>query len=81
LPSFSLPLGEETIKWDPIWLSEEDVWARYGTLSMIANLDGERKEEVRKRVFEAMKGDDVERNEKGEIAIHGVTYLAWTSRV
>jgi hypothetical protein len=36
---------------------------------------------VRKRVFEALKGDDVERNDKGEAAVHGVTYLAWTSRI
>ncbi|KAG0651131.1 putative methyltransferase [Hyphodiscus hymeniophilus] len=80
LPMFSLPLGEDTIKWT-VYLSDEGVWLRYTTLSQIANLSEVRKEEVRKTVFEALSGDDVERNEKGEIAVHGVTYLAWTSRV
>jgi hypothetical protein len=80
LPTFSLPLGEDTIKWT-VWLTEEGVWSRYSTLSQIANLEAERKEEVRESVFDALKGDDVERNDKGEIAVHGVTYLAWTSRV
>ena len=81
LPTFSLPLGEEIVKWTAVWLEEEAIWARFGTLSQIANLDEGKREEVRKRIFEALKGDDVERNEKGEIAVHGVTYLAWTSRL
>jgi hypothetical protein len=34
------------------------------------------------KVFEdALAGDDVEKNDKGEIALHGVTYLFWTSKV
>ena len=80
LPQFSLPIGEERVKWT-VWLSDDGVWDRYTTLSQIANLDEVKREEIRKKVFEALKGGDVERNEQGEVAIHGVTYLAWTSRV
>lgn len=80
LPTFSLPLGEDTIKWT-VYLTEEGVWSRYSTLSQVANLKAARKEEVRKRVFDALRDSDVERNEHGEVAVHGVTYLAWTSRV
>ena len=81
LPTFSLPLGEETVKWTAVWLEDIAIWARFGTLSQVANLDKGKREKVRKRVFEALKGDDVERNDKGEVAVHGVTYLAWTSRI
>jgi len=79
-PQFSMPLGEESIKWTE-WLSDDGVWARFTTLSQIANLDDGKKEEVRKQIFAALKGDDVERNDKGEVALHVVTYMAWTSRV
>lgn len=79
-PSFSLPLGEETVKWT-VWLSGEALWSRFTTLSQIANLNDERKEKVRQEVLQALKEDGTELNEKGEVALHGVTYLAWTSRV
>jgi hypothetical protein len=81
LPTFSMPLGEEMVKWTAVWLEDKAIWARFGTLSQVANLEEGKREEVRKRVFEALKGDDVERNDKGEAAVHGVTYLAWTSRI
>lgn len=81
LPIFSLPLSEDrSTKWIA-WLTDDGVWARLSTLSQIANLDADKKEEVREMVFDALKGVDVERNEKGEVALHGATYLAWTSRV
>jgi len=79
-PTFSLPLGEETVRWT-VYMSDEAIWRRYTTLSQIANLDEERREEIRKQVFTVLKEGDTERNEKGEIALHGVTYLCWTSRV
>ena len=84
LPLFSLPLGEDLIKWENIWtvwLADEALWSRYSTLSQIANLDDVRKEEVRKEVFDVLKEDGVERNSKGEVGVHGVTYLFWTSRI
>ncbi|KAE9381626.1 methyltransferase domain-containing protein [Stipitochalara longipes BDJ] len=80
MPMFSLPLGEEDVKWT-VWLDDEAVWSRYATLSMIANLDENRKEEVRKEVLDTLKEDGVERNARGEVAVHGMTYFAWTSRV
>lgn len=80
MPLFSLPLGEDKVEWK-VWLDDEAIWARYATLSQIANLDEDAQEKVKKQVLEALQGRDTERNEKGEAAIHGVTYFAWTSRV
>jgi hypothetical protein len=80
MPNFSLPLGEENVKWT-VWLSDEALWLRFATISHIANLEEGKKEEVRKEVYDALKEDRVERNAEGEVALHGVTYLAWTSRV
>jgi hypothetical protein len=81
LPRFSLPIGEETVEW-VVYLSDEAVWDRYTTLSQISNLQGSDKfEEVRKEVFDSLREDGVERNAAGEVAVHGRTYMAWTSRV
>lgn len=80
LPKFSLPLGEENVKWVH-WLSEEGIWSRFSTLSQIANLKEDQRENVQNVVMEALRGDDVDRNSNGEVALHGITYLAWTSRV
>ncbi|KAK5624455.1 hypothetical protein RRF57_000171 [Xylaria bambusicola] len=80
LPRFSLPLGENSVKWTK-WLSEDALWARINTLSQIAVLRGEEREAAIKVFRNILKDDDVERNEKGEIAAHGVTYFAWTDRI
>jgi len=80
LPQFSMPLREETVKWT-VWLTEEGVWERYLTLSQISVLKGAERENVKRKVFEALNGDDVKTNEDGQVALHGVTYFAWTSRV
>jgi len=79
-PDFSLPIGEDKVQWT-VWLTEQGLWERYLTLSQISVLEKAEMERVKKEVFDAMKGDDVESNEKGEVAVHGVTYFAWTSRV
>ncbi|KAL5320891.1 hypothetical protein ACEPPN_011701 [Leptodophora sp. 'Broadleaf-Isolate-01'] len=78
-PYFSLPLGEESVKWI-VWLSGENIWARFSTLSQIANLTEERRECFHQEVLAALK-EHGERNEKGEVALHGITFLAWTSRI
>jgi hypothetical protein len=39
-PIFSLPLGEGSVKFET-WLSRDDIWKRYRTLSQIAVLEGE----------------------------------------
>ncbi len=80
LPKFSLPLGEETIKWT-VWLSEDALWSRLTTLSHVAILKGAQKEAAFRTVKETLQLGDVERNDKGEIAVHGHTYLAWTDRI
>jgi hypothetical protein len=80
LPYFSLPIGEDKVEWI-VWLNDEAVWSRYSTLSQIANQDAEKKEEIRKRVLEVLKDPSTIRNADGEVAVHGATYLAWTSRL
>ncbi|KAK7951117.1 MFS-type transporter [Apiospora aurea] len=80
LPRFSLPIGEKASKWT-VWLTEDALWSRLSTLSQIAVLKGEEKEGTVKVFKEAMQSDDVERNGDGEIALHGVTYFAWTDRI
>jgi hypothetical protein len=71
-------LGEQKISWT-VWLTPQAVWERYRTLSQIAILEGSELERVKKEVFEAI--EEAEKNEQGEVEIHGVTYLAWTTRV
>lgn len=39
-PLFSLPLGEDEVKW-VVWLTKENIWKRFSTLSQIAILEGE----------------------------------------
>lgn len=63
------------------WLSEDALWSRFNTLSQVAVLQGQEQEKAVRIFKEAVSGDDVERNEKGEIAVHGVTYFAWTDRI
>ncbi|KAI9792885.1 MAG: hypothetical protein M1833_000997 [Piccolia ochrophora] len=79
-PLFSLPLGEESIPWVS-WLTPEGVWDRFSTLSQIALLEHGRKTSLKQQVFDLIAGGDVERNEKEEVALHGVTFLSWTSKV
>ncbi|KAI0008865.1 S-adenosyl-L-methionine-dependent methyltransferase [Xylariaceae sp. FL0662B] len=80
MPKFSLPLGEHTTKWT-VWLSEEALWSRFNTLSHIAMLKGEKRDAAIGIFREAIHGDDVERNERGEILVHGITYFIWTDRL
>ncbi|KAI5862196.1 S-adenosyl-L-methionine-dependent methyltransferase [Durotheca rogersii] len=80
LPNFTLPLGEDTVKWT-VWLGEEALASRLNTLSQIAVLKGEKRAAWVRLFEETIRGDDVERNEKGEIAVHGLTYFFWTDRL
>ena len=36
---------------------------------------------MKKQIFEAMDGDDVEENENGEVALHGHTVWYWTTAI
>jgi hypothetical protein len=78
--TFSLPIGEDKVEWVD-WLTDEEVWSRYSTLSQIANQYGEKREQIRKRVLEALKDPSTIRNADGAIAVHGGTYLAWAFRL
>ncbi|KAG9940990.1 putative 2-heptaprenyl-1,4-naphthoquinone methyltransferase, partial [Aureobasidium melanogenum] len=79
-PLFALPLAENTEKWS-VWLSEEALWDRLSTLSQIAVLEGEERQKVKKVLEDALKEDDVQRNEKGEVELHGMTVAAWTTKI
>ena len=79
-PKFSVPIGENSIKFIT-WLTEDALWSRFNTLSQIAVLKGEEREAAVRTFKEALQGDDVEKNDKGEIAVHGVTYFIWTDRM
>jgi len=77
---FSLPLNEDDVKWTRL-STDEALWARFATSSHIVNLPSEKKEEVKTKVLNAIKGDGIDRNEKGEIVLHGLTYFVWTSAI
>jgi len=80
-PLFSIPLGTESVPFT-VWLEPEALWKRFNTLSQIAILEGVDREEFRAKFDKILaEGKELERNEKGEIACHGVTYLAWTDRL
>lgn len=82
-PRFSLPLGEERVPFS-IWLSEDELWRRMCTLSqmsIIVKKGGDEARELRTKFDEALRGDDVERNDKGEVNINGQTYFAWTDKI
>lgn len=77
---FSHPLGEDSVEWTH-WLSEEALWDRIKTLSHVALLQGQDKEDAERTFREAMSMEDVVRNDNGEVECHGRTYLAWTRRL
>lgn len=74
---FSLPLGEDSVPFET-WLSKEDTWNRYRTLSQIAVLDEQELERVQKEFFKAI---DTAEMKDGKVAVHGRTFYAWTSRI
>lgn len=80
MPLFSLPLGEDRVDWT-VWLTEDALWSRFATLSHVAVLEGQARDEVYEKFRKILAGGDVERNENAEIAVHGTTYFAWTSRL
>ncbi|KXJ95986.1 methyltransferase domain-containing protein [Microdochium bolleyi] len=80
LPRFSLPLGEASVPFE-VWLTEDALWSRLKTLSQIAVLSAEELEKAKVTFEDVLKSDDVERNSKGEVKLHGVTYFAWTDRI
>ncbi|GKT89721.1 methyltransferase protein [Colletotrichum tofieldiae] len=80
MPLFSVPVGEEKVPFT-VWLTPEAVWNRLRTLSQVAVLKGDAARAFKERFDAILAGESVERNDKGEVALHGVTYFAWTSRL
>lgn len=77
---FGLPIGEETFDFVR-WLSKDDAWKAFQTYSQVANLDTTRLAEVEKTFWEAISASDTETDGQGRVAVHGKTYIAWTSSV
>lgn len=77
---FSTPIGEEKFLWTT-WLTDNAIWLRLNTLSQIAVLQGREREAFVEKVHALLLEPDVERNERGEVALHGTTYFAWTTRL
>ncbi|TDZ34890.1 putative methyltransferase-like [Colletotrichum sidae] len=80
MPLFSVPVGEDRVPFS-VWLTPEALWKRVSTLSQVALLRGERAAAFKAKFDEILAGESVERNGKGEVALHGVTYFAWSSRL
>ncbi|OLN95943.1 putative methyltransferase C25B8.09 [Colletotrichum chlorophyti] len=80
MPLFSVPIGEERVPF-VVWLTPEALWNRFRTLSQVAVLEGAEAVRFKEKFDDILKGEGVEKNEKGEVALHGVTYFAWTSRL
>ncbi|KAI5838981.1 S-adenosyl-L-methionine-dependent methyltransferase [Morchella snyderi] len=64
-----------------IWLGKEALWRRLGTLSNIANLGEGDRGELRKGFDEILEGEDVQRNDEGEIAVHYIVHTAWATKL
>ncbi|KAL9947522.1 hypothetical protein D7B24_000043 [Verticillium nonalfalfae] len=79
-PWFAVPIGEASVPFT-VWLTEEALWKRLSTLSQVAVLEGDDLSRFRARLAEMLKEESVERNDKGEVALHGKTFFAWTSRL
>ncbi|KAL8723644.1 MAG: hypothetical protein Q9225_000087 [Loekoesia sp. 1 TL-2023] len=79
-PLFSLPLGEDSVEFVS-WLHPETIWDRFRSLSQIAGLGSEELAGVKDMVFAAITSPDVERNDNGELPLHGRVVYAWTSSV
>ena len=62
-------------------LTVERLWERYGTLGHIAALEGEHRERVHKTFMEIVSAPEVEKNDKGEVLVHGNTYAVWTTKI
>jgi len=79
-PLFGLPLGEDYVPFET-WLSKDAIWSRLRTLSQIAVLEGDDLERVKKTLFDAVNSAGTKTDEQGRVAVHGRTFIAWTSRI
>ena len=77
---FGLPLGEDVVKFET-WLPKDDIWKRIHTLSQIAVLEGEDLEQVKKTFWSAIDAEETVVDDKGRVAVHGQTFIVWTSKI
>lgn len=77
---FTTPIGTSKQPFK-LWLQPEAIWSRVNTLSQVAILEGKDREEFVAKFNKLMTDGDVERNEKGEVAVHGSVYYAWSERL
>ncbi|KAI9814116.1 MAG: hypothetical protein M1832_006004 [Thelocarpon impressellum] len=77
---FAAPVGAARVP-TTSWLRADAVWARYATLSQVAVLGGEERATLRSEVMRALGEGGAERNERGEVAVHGVACLAWAEKI
>lgn len=79
-PKFSTPIETAKVPFT-LWLTPEALWDRVNTLSQVSILEGADREAFVAKFNKAVKEGDGEWNDKGEIAFHGHTFYAWTSRL
>ncbi len=79
-PVFGLPIGEKTVAFET-WLTKDDTWKRFRTLSQIAILEGDELDKVKEEFFDAINAEDTVVDEHGRVPVHGKTLFAWASRV
>lgn len=63
------------------WLSRDALWDRVNTLSQVMTLRGEERAAFRARFDDILREGDGEWNARGEVAFHGATVYAWTTRL
>ncbi|KAK5719849.1 hypothetical protein LTR15_007121 [Elasticomyces elasticus] len=77
---FALPLGEHLEQFE-VQLTKEQIWERYATISHIAVLEGEERERTYKTVMDALNSPDVDVDQDGKVAVHGKTFIVWSSKI
>ncbi|KAH8703799.1 putative 2-heptaprenyl-1,4-naphthoquinone methyltransferase [Talaromyces proteolyticus] len=77
---FKSPIEEKS---DPFtyYMTLEALWSRLQTFSQFANLGEEDFKKLKERFDDALSGEDVPRNEAGDVAVHGKTQYAWAKAV
>ncbi|KOS19082.1 putative methyltransferase [Escovopsis weberi] len=74
---FAAPVQTEVQAWT-VFLGKEALWERIHTLSQVYTMAEEEKAAFRTLFDEAVVEGNAEFNDKGEIGVHGVTYMAWS---
>ncbi|KAF2228677.1 hypothetical protein EV356DRAFT_495114 [Viridothelium virens] len=75
---FAVPLQRRAVM-KTEWLEKMTIWARFSTLSFVATLGEDELQNAKRRVEEILEGEDVELNDKDEVAVHISTQMVWTT--